>query len=84
VESDRQGKLFRKAHLVILPTNCLAPQQVNPFSKMPLKITPEPLDISLARHYNHNRGEQWHLSELSDKATESTTISWKTSETVRR
>ena len=84
MESDRQGKLFKKAHLVILPINCLAPQQVNPFLKIPLKITPEPLDISLARHYKDNRGERWHLSELSDKGTESITISWRTGEKVRR
>ena len=42
------------------------------------------VDIAVARHYNDNRGVRWRLSELNGRATESTTISWKTSETVTR
>lgn len=32
-----------------------------PAGKAPCKSTPKSLDISLARHYNGGRGEQWLL-----------------------
>jgi len=57
---------------------------IKPFLKLPSFDLQKPLDISLARHYNGSRGERWHLLELNGKATESTIISWKASETVKR